>query len=382
MLTMAAYVGYVRRPSRLRMAGVATVFALGLMAKPMLVTLPCVLLLLDLWPLRRWSVSSPAGLIPLAKEKLPLFVLAAASSVVTVIVQSRGGAMAGLQTMPPGLRLENAITSTTSYLLKMIWPVDLSVLYSLPDRVAASDLAGSLLVLLTITAVVLRSRTTRPYLLVGWLWFLGTLVPVSGIIQVGMQAMADRYTYIPMIGIAIMAAWAPGPSMTRSGVARAITAAAGLALVAAMAAMTRAHLPVWQDNVTLFTAATMRTMGVDEYTAHLTLGGTLLQEKRFEEARAHYQRANSLRPKSAEATYGLGRSYLHAGRAAEAIAPLEEAVGLAPDDSNRRNDLAVSYVRANRIDEAIREYRTLAARQPNEPRYSQALAALLARRQT
>ena len=382
MLTLLAYVEYTRRPSRLRMAAVTGIFAAGLMAKPMLVTLPFVLLLLDLWPLQRWSRSELRALIPLVNEKLPLFVLTVASSVITVVVQSRGGAMAGLQTVPLGLRVENAITSATAYLSKMMWPVDLSLLYSLPDRVPASQLAVSLLVLATITVLVFRSISTRPFLLVGWLWYLGTLVPVSGIIQVGVQAMADRYTYIPMIGIAIMVAWAPGPSMGRSSVARAIVAAAGITLVLAMAVMTRAQLPVWQNNVTLFTAATMHTMGVDEYGAHLSLGAALLQQKRFDEARAHYQRANDLRPKSAEATYGLGLAYLHAGRTADAIAPLEEAVSLAPEDSDRRNDLAVTYVRANRIDDAIREYRRLTALRPNEPRFAQALATLLARRQT
>jgi hypothetical protein len=381
MLTMTAYVDYVRRPSRLRMAAVTGIFALGLMAKPMLVTLPFVLLLLDLWPLQRWSRSELRALIPLVKEKLPLFALTAASSIITVVVQSRGGAMAGLQTVPLGLRVENAITSASGYLSKMIWPVDLSLLYSLPDSVSVSHLAVSLLVLATITVLAFRSISTRPFLLVGWLWYLGTQVPVSGIIQVGVQAMADRYTYIPMIGIAIMVAWAPGPSMVRSSAARAILGGAGLALVVAMAVLTRARLPVWQNNVTLFTDATMHTMGVDEYAAHLALGATLLQEKRFDEARVHYQRANELRPKSAEATYGMGLAYLHAGRAAEAIGPLEEAVVLAPEDPNPRNDLAVSYVRANRIDDAIREYRRLTVMRPNDPRFAQALTALLARRQ-
>jgi Flp pilus assembly protein TadD len=202
------------------------------------------------------------------------------------------------------------------------------------------------------------------------------------VVQVGVQAMADRYTYIPMIGIAIMMAWAPSSSLMRSNGARAVAAAAGLVMVVSMVVVTRARLPVWQNNVALFTAATMRTMGVDEYTAHMSLGATLLQQKRFEEARAHYQQANGLRPKSPEATYGVALTYLHAGRVAEAIGPLEEAVGLAPEDPDRRNDLAVSYVRTNRIDDAIREFRRLTAMRPNEPRYAQALASLLARRQT
>src|SRR5688572_25774403 len=382
MLTMAAYAGYVDRPSRMRLAAVSGMFAVGLMAKPMLVTLPCALLLLDLWPLRRWSPLKPGGLLPLVKEKLPLFVLTAASSLITVIVQSFGGAVAGLQAVPLGLRVENAITSATTYLIKMVWPVDLSVLYSLPDRVAPSHLAGSLLVLITISVLAFRSVSTRPFLLVGWLWYLGTLVPVSGIVQVGVQAMADRYTYIPIIGIAIMVAWVPAPSMMRSRTARSVVAVADAAVVVEMAAMTRTRLPVWQNNVTLFTEATMQTMGVDEYGAHLSLGATLLQQKRFDEARAHYQQASALRPKSADAAYGLGLSFLHAGRTAEAILPLEEAVGLAPEDPDRRSDLAISYVRANRIDDAIREYRRLTALRPNEPRFAQALSVLLARRQT
>jgi len=382
MLTLLAYVRYTRQPSRVRMVVVALVFALGLMAKPMLVTLPAVMLLIDVWPLRRGSWSARSTLVPLAKEKLPLLVLSAASSVITVIAQSSGGAMAGLQTVPLSLRLENAVVSAATYLVKTVWPVNLSVLYPLPDQVATSNVVGALVALMIITAVAMRSAGTRPWLIVGWLWYLGSLVPVSGVVQVGMQAMADRYTYIPMIGISLVVAWTPSASMMRSTSVRFATAIIGVVLVMAMMVTTRAQVAVWQNNVTLFTRATMLTMGVDEYAAHMSLGATLMQQQRFDEARAHYSAAATLRIDSAEAVYGVGLAFLHAGRVAESIGPLERAAALVPDDPDRRNDLAVAYVRSNRIDDAIREYRRLAALRPNEPRFAQALAALLARRQT
>ena len=179
-----------------------------------------------------------------------------------------------------------------------------------------------------------------------------------------------------------MAAWLPSESFLRSKAARTtISVIAGVAVVG-MVMATQNRLPVWRNNVTLFTSATMRTMGVDEYTAHLSLGATLLEQKRFEEARAHYQEARTLRPQSSEAMYGVGLSYLNAGRPADAIAPLEASVQLAPEDTGRRNDLAVSYVRADRIDDAIREYRRLTELRPDEPRFAQALTVLLARRRT
>jgi protein O-mannosyl-transferase len=382
MLTMAAYAGYCRQPSRRRMAGVAVVLVLGLMAKPMLVTLPFVLLLLDLWPLERWSLNNRGALGPLIKEKLPLLMLSAASSVATVVAQSSGGAMAGLQAVPLGLRLENALLSSVAYLRKMIWPADLNLLYPLPDEITSAQLAIAALVLLTISVVALKSAKSRPYLLVGWLWYLGTLLPVSGVIQVGVQAMADRYTYIPTIGVAIMVAWLPVPAMLRSSAARTVVPVVAGAAVIAMAVATYNRLPVWRNNVTLFTDATMRTMNLDEYSAHLTLGATLLEQHRFEEARAHYEAAKTLRPGSSDALYGIGLSYLNAGRPGDAIGPLEEAVQLVPDDPGRRNDLAVAYVRSERVDDAIREYRRLSAQVPSEFRFSRALEALLARRRT
>jgi protein O-mannosyl-transferase len=383
MLTTAAYVSYCRHQSRTRMAAVAGFFVLGLLSKAMLVTLPFVLVLLDLWPLERWSIAKPRTIVPMLKEKLPLFALSAASSVATVVAaRSNGEALAGLQELPLGLRLANAVISALAYLRKMFWPTDLNLLYALPDEITSAQLAGAALVLLTITVVVFRSARSRPYLLVGWLWYLGTLVPVSGLMQLGAQAMADRYTYIPMIGIALMVAWLPSPSMMRSTFARtSISVAAGLAVVSMIVA-TSNRLPVWRNNVTLFTAATMQTMNVDEYGAHLSLGATLMGQQRFEEARAHYEAANALQPKSSEALYGIGLSYLNAGRAADAIRSLEQAVALAPDDPGRRNDLAVAYVRSERIDDAIREYRRLTAQVPGEPRFSGALSALLARRRT
>ena len=376
MTTLAAYAWYVVRPSRGRMAGVAVSLALGLMSKPMLVTLPCVLLLLDRWPLQRITHWQPATVWPLFKEKIPLFVLVATSSVVTLVVQQRGGAFSSLEGLPLSFRLGNGIISIARYIEKTFWPVDLSILYPLPDTIAPSLLLMALLLILGVTAVAIRAERRHPAFLVGWLWYLGTLVPVLGLVQVGVQAMADRYTYIPMIGLSIIVAWAPGPALLRSSPRRGAVAAVALGLVAAMFVTTRAQLPVWRDNPSLWTHATMVSTGVDAFTAHMSLAATLMQQQRYDEAVAHYTSASSLRPDDAGARRGMGLAYGLTGRISEAITALEGAASLTPNDVATLHDLAAGYERNRRYDDAIRVYRRLITLSPSNPRYPQALERL------
>jgi hypothetical protein len=208
MLTMWAYVAYVRRPSWARYLGVAIAFALGLMAKPMLVTLPAVLLLLDVWPLGRTGVTRllrPRRALVL--EKLPLFALAAVSSVMTFLVQRRGGAVSTVDQYPWASRVANALVEYVVYLGRMCWPARLSIFYPYSQSLPGWSVAGSLVLLVALSVAVFRAGGRRPYLVVGWLWYVVTLVPVIGLIQIGTQARADRYTYVPLIGIFIMAAW-------------------------------------------------------------------------------------------------------------------------------------------------------------------------------
>ncbi len=233
MLTMGTYASYVAKPGLKRYLTLLLCFALGLMAKPMLVTLPFVLLLLDYWPLQRLeqkrppqeglskdkSTTSPVRIPvqpvghwplirPLLIEKIPLFALAALSSIVTYLVQHHGGAVQSLETFPPGVRMANAFVSYITYMVKMLWPTNLAVFYPYPTSWPLWQVLGSAALLITITVLVIRGAKKRPYAAVGWFWYVGTLVPVIGVVQVGRQALADRYTYIPLVGLFIIVAWA------------------------------------------------------------------------------------------------------------------------------------------------------------------------------
>ncbi len=239
MLTMGTYVSYVARPGLTRYLALLLCFALGLMAKPMLVTLPFVLLLLDYWPLQRLEqkelpqevlkplsrdkkkgkstpppVKAPVQPVgrwplirPLLTEKIPLFVLAVLSSIVTYLAQYHGGAVGSLEVLPLGARIANAFVSYTAYMVKTLWPTNLAVFYPHPGSWPLWQVLGSVVLLLAITALVIRGAKKRPYAAVGWLWYVGTLVPVTGLVQVGSHAMADRYTYIPLVGLFIIVAW-------------------------------------------------------------------------------------------------------------------------------------------------------------------------------
>ena len=203
MLTMWAYVSYTRQPRWTRYLAVLALFALGLMAKPMLVTLPFVLLLLDVWPLERLSL----GWGRLIREKLPFIALAAVSMVITFLVQLTGGSVAELGAIPLTPRIANALVSYVVYVAKMIWPTRLAIFYPLPPAIPAWQPIAALLLLAGVSVAAIRLARRYPYLLVGWFWYVGTLVPVIGLIQVGRQALADRYTYVPFIGLFIIVAW-------------------------------------------------------------------------------------------------------------------------------------------------------------------------------
>jgi len=356
---------------------VAAVFSLGLMAKPMLVTLPVVLLLMDVWPLKRWSWGGESPLWPLIREKLPLFALSASAGVVTLFVQANAGAVASLQAVSVGRRLSLATVGAAAYLKKFVWPTDLSFLYPLPDVIPVSTIAWSTLVLAVLSALAFRAAVNRPALFVGWAWYLVALLPVSGLVQTGVQAVADRYTYLPMIGIAILVVWALPDFGKRQWIARATCAVAGVSLTLAMAVQTSRQLPTWRSNTALWTNAMMRSLHIDEYAARIKLGRALLGERRFEEAREHFSQAIRLKPDSSEAQHGLGLSYLHARQPLEAVRPLEEALRLAPADTNVRADLAAAYVLSGRLQEAAREYRALIEMKPAEPRYKTALDTVL-----
>jgi tetratricopeptide (TPR) repeat protein len=341
LLTLLAYAGYVRRPGVGRYFLVMLGLALGLMAKPMVVTLPCTLLLLDYWPLGRWRRAH--DLVPLVREKLPLFALVAISSVITWRVQTAAGAVIAL---PLANRLGHALVTYVAYLGKMLWPADLAAIYSHPGAEAPGAVLLSALVLALVTAAVVVERRRRPFLLVGWLWYLGTLVPVIGVVQVGVAAMADRFTYVPLVGIFVAIAWAvPAVREPR------LVAAAAAVVLAVLAARARDQVRVWRDSATLFTHA----LAVDEANplAHVNLAVVLDERGDLAGANAHLERALVLRPDMVTARIALGNNLVRRGRPEEAMAQYRAAIAADPTSARALNNLGWLQLQLGRLDEAI-----------------------------
>ena len=269
-------------------------FVLGLMSKPMVVTLPCVLLLLDYWPCAMRTLNpqlSTSRCWRLVTEKIPFFALAAVASVVTFVVQKRGGAVAAGENLPLGARGGNALISYCRYLGKLFWPTDLAVFYPHPGQwpMAKVLLAGGLL--LGISGLLLVQRRRFPFLLMGWLWFLGTLVPVIGLVQSGDQAMADRFTYVPSLGVLILAVWG-AYELTRRWRCHVIAlSVAGSAAIVLCLVLTRQQLGYWQDSEALFRHALEVTE--NNYIAHCGLGDALVKKGQIDEAISQYQEASA-----------------------------------------------------------------------------------------
>ena len=283
LLALCAYGWYVRRPSTGRYAAVAALFASGLMAKPMVITFPFLLLLWDYWPLRRTQ-----NFAKLALEKIPLVALSAASGVVTMKAQRAGNAVGSMVEYPIAMRLENAVISYARYLGKAVWPSGLSPQYPYPEGALRWEAVGAFVLLLAITVVVCTAGKQRRYLTVGWLWFLGTLVPMIGLVQVGSQAMADRYAYLPFIGLFIVICW--GIADLAGG--KIALATASCLVLATLSAVTYRQINYWSNNVNLWSHAVAVTQG--SFIAEDNLGGALLTEGREEEAMAHFRAAAAL----------------------------------------------------------------------------------------
>jgi Tfp pilus assembly protein PilF len=382
-LTMWAYVGYVERPNSGRLALTAAAFATGLLCKPMLVTLPVVLLLVDFWPLARHEAASPRRLFV---EKLPLLALSLASSVITIYAQKRAGAMARLVEYPLGVRIGNAAVSTIAYLGKAIWPSRLSVFYPHPGAqlsMLAVLASGALIVAISILAI--RTRRSHPYVTFGWFWYLVTLAPVFGLVQVGTQGMADRYTYIPLVGPFVALAWAvpsllPGRRIVVSWLASGAAIALGI----------RAHQQAsyWRDSVTLFEHAL--TVTTNNAVAHSNLGRAYLERGDIDSAMAHAVAVTRIEPDAGDGQYNLGvileksgkpggameayreairlapqlpGAYLNLGillagegQLAEAEDLLRQAVRLQPDSFSARNNLGAVLAGSGAVDEAIEQF--------------------------
>jgi protein O-mannosyl-transferase len=378
LLATWAYVAWTRKRGTARYVLVGALVALGLAAKPMLVTLPLTLLILDFWPLRRREAGT-AGALRLVAEKVPLLTLSAASAAVTLATQAASPALGSMQEFPLAARVGNALVAYVAYLGKALWPAGLAVFYPHPGSSLSwwrPSGAAALLAAITVLAVALRR--SRPYLLSGWLWYLVTLLPVIGLVQVGEQAMADRYTYVPLIGPFVAAAWGipdaarallaasrrpGGESADRDRVLRwGLPVAAGAVLLA-LALLTRAQAAVWKDSVTLFEHA----LAVTErnHLAHLDLGTALSREGRADEALAHYAEAVRIKPGNSIAQYDLGAALAARGRDAEAMEHYLQALTLDPRYAAAHNNLGILLAKQGRIDEAARHYAEAARLRPD-----------------
>ena len=371
MLTIAFYIRYTRHISVGKFLIVILVFSLGLLAKPMVVTLPFVLLLLDYWPLGRFEGVSQsqnlqqseslevnyqgASLRQLIGEKIPLFVLAAVVSVITFIVQRTGGAMRSGEGIPFVYRITNALVSYISYLFKMVYPVHLAVLYPHPrDSLPAWKPIISLVILIIISVAVIYSGRRRRYLVVGWLWYLGTLVPVLGLVQVGGQAMADRYTYLPLIGIFIIVAWGCDELLSRWRFRRTALTLTAAVVIASLILCTRKQLSYWQDSFTLYNHALEVTE--DNFVMHNNFGGILLNQGRFEEALMHFDRALKIRPQYYNARSNKARALVDLGRVDEAIAIFTELLKYKENRADIYNYLGLAYAEKGELDLAVQTF--------------------------
>ncbi len=356
MLTLWAYARYVRRPgSKGRYAMMLLWFILGLLSKPMLVTIPCVLLLLDYWPLSR--LRDRSQFIPLLVEKIPLFILSAISSVATIFAVKSGNEPT--ETYPA-----NAPIGFAAYLWKSVCPNHLAVPYIIPKYGwPAWEVIGAILLLAALTAGAWLLRRSRPYLLTGWLWYLGMLVPVAGVMQTGYQAYADRYTYLPQIGLCfaltwLVADWAGGlPSR------RTLVGTAGCAIVAILMFAAWRQTGYWQDSETLWTHALEVTS--DNFVAYNSLGEALIHQGRGEEGIADCRHALRLYPNYAQAHNDIAAALLREGRSAEAMAECRAALSTYPNYPEAHYNLACALFQSGRIDEGIAECREALRLDPN-----------------
>jgi len=331
--TLIAYCWYARQPDWRRYLVFAGLFVLGLMSKPMVITLPFVLLLLDYWPLGRIrggrADATAAPLSKLVVEKLPLIALSAASAVITMQAQRAGGAMRSTAQFSLAVRLENAVMAYAMYLWKMIWPSHLSPIYPHPgDSLAGWQVGTSALVLLAVTAVALKFRARR-YLLTGWLWFLGTLVPVIGLVQVGDQAMADRYAYIPLVGIFIMIAWGIADLADSKQIGLVVRVIPAACVLLALSFATNRQLGYWSSNYDLWTHAVAVTGR--NFIAQDNLGGALLWLGKTDEAYLHFQAAAEINPLDPMSRSNLGAYLQEHGHMAEAIEKYNRVITLTSD---------------------------------------------------
>jgi Flp pilus assembly protein TadD len=356
LLAMLSYVRYVKQPNATRYLLVLLIFALGLMAKPMLVTLPFVFLLLDYWPLERISCFSRQIFYRLVLEKIPFFALSVISSVITFLVQQSGRLVTSFAQFPLKSRISNAFISYVKYIEKMIWPNSLTVFYPHPvENVSVLYVAISVILLLTVTIFVIRFAKLHRYLVTGWFWFVVTLIPVIGIVQVGSQAYADRYTYIPYIGLFVMLAWGLPQLLSKLPQRKIVLGLSMVIVLTPLGICAHRQTSYWKDSFTLFSHALKVTQ--NNYIAYNNLGAAYAGRSRWTEAIDAYEQTIKLRPDYAEAYNSRGVAYNSLGRFREAMEDFKQAIIIKPDYADAHNNLGAAYGNLGRYPEAIEAFR-------------------------
>ena len=379
MLTLLVYFRYVQAPSLRRYLAVALVFVLGLMSKPMLVTLPFVLLLLDYWPLERFRArTSETGgqkskassqpfavrdrLLKLVVEKLPLIALSAVSSVITLVAQK--GAVGFTEQLPIITRINNAIVSYIAYIWQMFWPRNLAVFYPHPEnRTPVLEIILALGILLVITAMAFALRKKKPYFVTGWLWYLAMLVPVIGIVQVGWQGRADRYTYLPQIGLYILVTWAVADFTALWRRQREVLGVGAAVVIAVLSWRAWIQTSYWRDSETLFTQALAVTSNND--VAENNLGIVFLRQGKLDEAISMLQAAVDLRPDNSPAHENLAKALLQKGQVDDALVHYRKLLELQPDNIEVHNIVGTVLLQRGHIREGVEEWQKVLAIQPD-----------------
>jgi hypothetical protein len=365
LLALLTYEIYAERPSLLRYLAVAAWFALGLAAKPIVIILPFLLLLLDRWPLQRVGEGKPGSWGWLALEKMPLLLMSGGSAVLTLVAQRSGGAMVSTAILPFSLRVGNAIRSYAAYLMQVFWPAGLAPFYP-GTPLTAWNVGASLAVIAFVGALVWRERK-REYLVSGWLWFLGTLVPVIGLVQVGGQSRADRYCYIPLIGIFIMLVWGGADLIANLRLSPTVVRAATAVILAALCAATWHQTGFWRDDETLWTH-TIAVTGNNLVAEH-NLGITLVQKNRLDEALAHFQNAVKIDPADATSLINIAADHQDHGRYREAVGLYQKALASTNDPGLRSlayRNLGNLYLESGDLPQAAANYREDLALHPDD----------------
>lgn len=371
MLTIVAYIRYKERPVFPRYLPVILFFILGLLSKPMLVTLPFVLILLDYWPLGQLPYpgvnsenhsKSSNGIVHgervasfwgLILEKVPLFFLSGISIVLTLYAQWSG--IAPLESLPFSSRVANAFVSYIAYVGKMFWPQNLAVLYPYAERVPVWHAVGAVLILSLITFVAVRGMRRYSYLIVGWLWYVGTLVPVIGLVQVGEQSMADRYTYVPMIGLFLMIAWGVPDILSRHRFSRIALPVMAVSVIGALMITTGFQLQYWKNSMTLF-SHTLRVTK-NNFVIHNNMGALLAQNNNLPEAVIHYREALKIKPDDADTHYNLANALARQGDLEGAVFHYSEVLRIRPGEASAHNNMGIALSLKGRTEEAIAHFR-------------------------